>query len=1849
MRQRKRLLGIGLWMSMGLAVVTASGAPTRNIYIVAGPSSVYHAPVGHDYYPSSQIWTNRLVQRGHALNVTLLQGWPTNVAVFSNADAIVLYSEGGCNHEDGAIFHEIMRNGRWDKAMQVINRGVSFGTVHYAIEPSGAPEFWPGLGNSSGQYGTNEFVQWLGGYYAGWYSASPSPSWNNTLRANLSFPSHPLNPGISYSGATFDDEWYANIYFGQTVQPFVQLDNHPNGGGLQTVAWTRTRDDGARGFAWTGGHYTPGDWASSADTYSNMDLMLNAVEWIGKVGVDDHQEVMVRSGSTWKYDADGSMDSNWSASAFSDAGWSSGTAPLGYDDWSQDWVANTVAAGSSGNRPITTWFRKSFNVPTLNNVTNFLVKINADDGAVVYLNGTEIGRYNMPGGAVTASTTASNSPEVNWNTTFDTVCPYNQSQWDSANQGQKDAWTAEFNARNVAMTNSSTPEFYWGRMLGGPALQQGNNVLAIEVHQKDTSNPDMRLDVEASLLGNSSFIPGDTSTVTSAPAVNVSVGASDITASSATLNGAITSTGNLPTQVSVVWGKTDAGAAFAGWDRSTNLGVRTVGSLAVPVTGLTASTGYYYRVYATNAFGTTWSSASSFQTLQNPSPWQINKSQITFPLYSRAETLTNFPVRVKLGTNISGFSYGQFASTNGWDLRFSDAGQVVELPYEVEQWNTGGFSYVWVSVPVLASGTNIWVFWGSSTAGQAPATYTTNGATWNTNYVAVLHLNEVSGNNLDSTANRNNGTRNGNTNASGVAVNAQGFNGSSAYIEIPSHSSLSADAVTFELWIKPNASVGGYARPISKNFNGYGGMMSAWGMQLSADPSMLDVSIAGDSVSSVGGNLLDGNWHYVVGAGKPAGSIGAQVGTFYKDGESGGTWNRGNFGSTTISNTSVIRIGSEVPEAGGGNFYGLIDEVRVSKNVRSDNWVWATYMTLASGNVFTVYGTVISTAPPSITNAAATSVSQTSATANGTLLSTGGSTTEGWLLWGTSDGGTNKAAWASSVSLGAIGVGAVNASLSSLSAQTTYYYTFYASNTVADSWAAPASSFTTLAPATSAAPTIANAAATGVTTNTATLNGTLTSTGNLPTQVWVYWGTSDLGQTRSGWAASASLGTSTVGGLTQSATGLTTNTTYYYRYYASNSAGTAWGSPATSFTTLSPSSTNPPTVTNLAATFVSTNTATLNGTLLTTGGAPTQVWVYWGTNDLGTVRTGWGGSSALGSYSAGALTQAVTGLLANTAYYYRFYASNSVGSGWGTPAVNFATLDNAPTGSGYSCRMKLTFSGYTAPGTLTNLPVLVVLNTGIPNFSYGQFQSTNGYDLQFVDASGTNVLPYEVEKWNPAGSSYVWVSVPALAASSDYIWAQWGNSATAGQMPLSQTNGAVWDTNYLVVMHMNDPLALGAVGGRVVDSSRYFNHGTQYTNGWTNGVMAGGQSFDGDTAFIQVGDYVDHANVSLEAWIKTGDNTTEEEGILFKYQYNSSGYKMMRKYGTQGVAAGVAGNGTGGDASTANDISDDTWHFVSQSYNGAVNFMQLDGVEVNRSTSFTFDIGGNGDPLLIGTWGTDAYKHWHGGIDEVRISRIGRGSNWLWATYMTMASNSTFSSYGTVSVTTSPTVTNAAATAVATNTATLNGSLTSTGGAPTQVWVYWGTSDLGATKAGWAGSGYLGARAAGAVSTNVSGLIANTTYYYRYYASNSAGSAWGSLATSFTTLFSMTTDSDGDVIPDWWEVRFFGGTTNANPIADSDGDGIPNMDEYTCGTAPNDPASVFRVQAIRIVNGSNVIDWIGGTNGPTSPYVVESCTNLATGQWTPMGSQTRASGTNSWATPVAGGLDRFYRIKATNN
>jgi hypothetical protein len=157
---------------------------------------------------------------------------------------------------------------------------------------------------------------------------------------------------------------------------------------------------------------------------------------------------LVPAGSTWKYLDNGSNQGTaWRASAFDDTGWASGAAPLGYGDP----MTTTVNCGPNAptctsNNYITTYFRRSFNVADPSAFASLNLRLRRDDGAVVYLNGTEVWRSNMNAGAVS----------------YTTLAPI-----------------AVGGADETAFFTTTLPN----------TLVTGPNVLAVEIHQQATTSP----------------------------------------------------------------------------------------------------------------------------------------------------------------------------------------------------------------------------------------------------------------------------------------------------------------------------------------------------------------------------------------------------------------------------------------------------------------------------------------------------------------------------------------------------------------------------------------------------------------------------------------------------------------------------------------------------------------------------------------------------------------------------------------------------------------------------------------------------------------------------------------------------------------------------------------------------------------------------------------------------------------------------------------------------------------------------------------------------------------------------------------------------------------------------------------------------------------------------------------------------------------------------------------------------------------------------------------------------------------------------------------------------------------
>ncbi|MCK6502208.1 lamin tail domain-containing protein [Myxococcota bacterium] len=172
---------------------------------------------------------------------------------------------------------------------------------------------------------------------------------------------------------------------------------------------------------------------------------------VANTPVETTAELLVAAGSTWAYRDDGSAPgADWTTLAHDDSAWSRGGAPLGYGDT----VTTTVSYGANpDDKHVTTWFRHSFRVTGADALLGLDLGLRRDDGAVVWLNGAEVVRSNMPEGAVDAGTLA------------------------TASVGDGD----------------ETAYFSWS--LDPAALVEGDNILAVEIHQAAVNSSDIGFDL----------------------------------------------------------------------------------------------------------------------------------------------------------------------------------------------------------------------------------------------------------------------------------------------------------------------------------------------------------------------------------------------------------------------------------------------------------------------------------------------------------------------------------------------------------------------------------------------------------------------------------------------------------------------------------------------------------------------------------------------------------------------------------------------------------------------------------------------------------------------------------------------------------------------------------------------------------------------------------------------------------------------------------------------------------------------------------------------------------------------------------------------------------------------------------------------------------------------------------------------------------------------------------------------------------------------------------------------------------------------------------------------------------
>lgn len=395
--------------------------------------------------------------------------------------------------------------------------------------------------------------------------------------------------------------------------------------------------------------------------------------------------------------------------------------------------------------------------------------------------------------------------------------------------------------------------------------------------------------------------------------------------------------------------------------------------------------------------------------------------------------------------------------------------------------------------------------------------------------------------------------------------------------------------------------------------------------------------------------------------------------------------------------------------------------------------------------------------------------------------------------------------------------------------------------------------------------------------------------------------------------------------------------------------------------------------------------------------------------------------------SATNASYAFNALQGTNSYYCSVTNGFSYSQGTGPAYSSVATVVGEPittvNPTNFNSRMKITFSGYNRDETLECFPVLVQLSAKQTGFSYGAFASPNGADLRFADSSGTRELPYEIDQWNDSnGVSSVWVQVPQLSSTNTSIWAYWGNGS-ATSPPAYTTNGAVWEPaaflslpGYNVVYHLKEN------GFPYRDSTLNYLSTNGIAPESIDGLIGNGELFDGASTYLDAGTANLGNMFTMSAWVNLSPNNSSCQTIWANQRggFGSPGFSLFVNFfqSTNQAVLLDAGDGTNGsEQSTATGlVSYGQWHFISAGLNGtngSVAFY-VDGTPapVVSGKPAPTDFITNAD-LNLGCF-TNKSLFFNGTMDEARIHAGIDDSNWVWASYMTVASNTVFSAYSSV-------------------------------------------------------------------------------------------------------------------------------------------------------------------------------------------------------------------------------------------
>ena len=306
------------------------------------------------------------------------------------------------------------------------------------------------------------------------------------------------------------------------------------------------------------------------------------------------------------------------------------------------------------------------------------------------------------------------------------------------------------------------------------------------------------------------------------------------------------------------------------------------------------------------------------------------------------------------------------------------------------------------------------------------------------------------------------------------------------------------------------------------------------------------------------------------------------------------------------------------------------------------------------------------------------------------------------------------------------------------------------------------------------------------------------------------------------------------------------------------------------------------------------------------------------------------------------------------------------------------------------------FSWYAGP-TVADFPAPMTLRAGENGFSYDGFAAADGSDLRVKDAGG-NLLPHEIERWDPSGYSIVWVKLPAISPAAT-VTLSWGDSTAAASAD------GVWDDDFLHVFHFGDDAKK--------NSSSWNYTTTQTTVDRVNGVVGQGHTWKGDKGHntreikatgLNIKEKTGGSSTfTISCWVKDGASsiesyicrlgTSSQLCLLYNYDRIANPH-LVELYGPSAAFR----------TNSKILLPDTDWHHVAYTYDGANLIKYLDGAVygTNKVTATVSAFAETSHNIYIGgTYGTN--NPMEGSVDEFRLEKTVRSADWIKACASTPA------------------------------------------------------------------------------------------------------------------------------------------------------------------------------------------------------------------------------------------------------